>query len=206
MATSEAEVDSAAAIPILLFDGQCTPCRRLAAWVQASAGGEGSGATVSVRPIGEDPEALRALNPGLDIWEAYATSHLVMTDGSMKTGGEAVAEVLRRLPNCAWFSWLFALHVLGLRPFQGMLDAAFVVLAHARPILGCESCGTPSVWIRPIVWLMKLTASISGGESAPPLRRPSPHFTQQRVPAVPPSVDSEGRTVANRQLQGQRPK
>jgi hypothetical protein len=51
------------------------------------------------RPIGDDPEALLSLNPDLDIWGAYATIHLLMPDGSMKLGGEAVAEVLRNLPT-----------------------------------------------------------------------------------------------------------
>ena len=177
--------------PILLYDGQCTPCRRLAAWVQASAGGDDAGATVVVRPVGEDPAALHALHPGLDIWAAYATSHLVMADGSMLVGGEAVAEVLRRLPNCAWFSWLFALRILGLRPFQGLLDVAFVVLTHARPILGCESCGKPSVWIRPIVWLMKQTGSVGKGAGPRLAPHPSPHFTARTVVAAVPGSDGK---------------
>jgi hypothetical protein len=45
----------------------------------------GSGATsIVVRPIGQDPDELRALNQGLNIWDAYATIHLLMPDGSMK--------------------------------------------------------------------------------------------------------------------------
>jgi hypothetical protein len=153
--------------------------------VQASAGGDGPNATVVTRPVGEDPAALRALNPDLDIWAAYATSHLVMPDGSMKIGGEAVAEVLRCLPDCAWFSWMFALRILGVRPFQWLLNVAFVVLAHARPILGCESCGTPSIWIRPIVWAMKRTGSIGKGSRKPQTSHPSPHFTSRASPISP---------------------
>jgi predicted DCC family thiol-disulfide oxidoreductase YuxK len=192
VATPDTVAEPTSRAPVLLFDGQCTPCRRLAAWVQESAGGEGPAAAVVVRPVGEDPEALLALNPDLDIWAAYATSHLVMADGSMKIGGEAVAEVLRRLPNCAWFSWLFAVRVLGVRPFQGLLNAAFVVLAHARPILGCESCGTPNVWIRPIVWLMKRTGSIGKGAAPRPVPHPSPHFTSRAVAATAPAaVDAQ---------------
>ena len=37
------------------------------------------------------------MSPGLDIWDAYATIHLLMPDGSMRLGGEAVAEVLTLL-------------------------------------------------------------------------------------------------------------
>ena len=97
-----------------------------------------------VRPIGQDPEELRALNPDLNIWDAYATIHLLMPDGSMKLGGEAVAEVLRNLPSTRWFSWTFGINVFGTRPFQAMLNVAYAILADVRPVFGCESCGTPS--------------------------------------------------------------
>jgi|ERR1019366_4044743 predicted DCC family thiol-disulfide oxidoreductase YuxK len=85
--------------PILLFNDECGVCRTIANWVKKQAQ-EGSGVTpIVVRPIGQDPEELRALNQGLNIWDAYATIHLLMPDGSMKLGGEAVAEVLRNLPS-----------------------------------------------------------------------------------------------------------
>jgi hypothetical protein len=71
-----------------------------------------------------------------------------MPDGSMKTGGEAVAEVLRRLPNCAWFAWIFALGISDFRPFQLVLNLGYTVLADIRPLLGCESCGIPSPFIK----------------------------------------------------------
>jgi len=71
-----------------------------------------------------------------------------MPDGSMKLGGEAVAEVLRRLPNCAWFAWTFDIRLAGARPFQSLLDLGYRVLAEMRPILGCESCGIPSPWVK----------------------------------------------------------
>ena len=58
------------------------------------------------------------LNPDLDIWDAYATIHVLMPDGSMKLGGEAVAEVLRDLRNTKWFAWIFAVSMFGFRPFQ----------------------------------------------------------------------------------------
>ena len=61
-------------------------------------------AKLEARAIGNDPTELRTLNPNLAIWDVYATIHLLMSDGSMKTGGEAVAEVLRRLPATRWFA------------------------------------------------------------------------------------------------------
>ena len=75
-------------------------------------------ATIIERPIGNDPELLRSLNPDLDIWDAYATIHVLMPDGSMRLGGEAVAEVLRNLPSTKWFTGTFAISVFWVPPFQ----------------------------------------------------------------------------------------
>jgi predicted DCC family thiol-disulfide oxidoreductase YuxK len=133
--------------PILLFNGECAVCRSISRWVKTSADATRGGARILEQPIGDDPQALQALHPGLDIWDAYETIHLLMPDGSMKLGGEAVAEVLRRLPNCAWFAWIFALGIFGFRPFQLMLDLGYTILADVRPLLGCESCGIPSPFI-----------------------------------------------------------
>jgi hypothetical protein len=74
--------------PILLFNDECAVCRLIARWVQKSAARQIGGPPIIVRPIGDDPIALRALNPSLDIWDAYANIHLLMPDGSMKTNGE----------------------------------------------------------------------------------------------------------------------
>ena len=134
--------------PILLFSGDCAVCTRIAGWVrnatQSIAGPNG----LVVRPIGNDPLALSAMNPALDIWAAYETIHVLMPGGGMKLGGEAVAEVLRRVPRCRWFAWIFSVRVFRWRPFQSLLNLAYLILADARPLLGCDSCGIPSRWVR----------------------------------------------------------
>ncbi len=145
----------ASAEPILLYNGECAVCRAIAGWVKRSAAREPRAVRLVEQPIGDDPDALLRLNPKLNIWDAYETIHMLMPDGSMKTGGEAVAEVLRRLPNTRWFSGLFALDIFGLRPFQVALNAGYLVLADLRPLLGCESCGIPPPWVRPIAWAIK---------------------------------------------------
>jgi predicted DCC family thiol-disulfide oxidoreductase YuxK len=119
--------------PILLFNDECSVCRRIARWVQKSGQSKSGETSIVERPIGDDPEALRSLNPNLDIWDAYATIHLLMPDGSMKVGGEAVAEVLRTLHNTRWFAWNFAISIFGFRPFQSMLNVAYAILADVRP-------------------------------------------------------------------------
>jgi predicted DCC family thiol-disulfide oxidoreductase YuxK len=160
--------------PILLFDNECGVCRRIAGWVKKSAQLKSGKTSLVVRPIGDDPEALRVLSPGLDIWEAYATIHVVMPDGSMKRGGEAVAEVLRELPRTRWLARSFAISIFGFRPFQSILNMAYFILADVRPLFGCESCGTPSLWVRSIKWLMKLPQLVFDGRHQPST---TPHFT-----------------------------
>jgi predicted DCC family thiol-disulfide oxidoreductase YuxK len=160
--------------PILLFNDECGVCRSIASWVKKQAQA-GSGATsIVVRPIGQDPDELLSLNQGLNIWDAYATIHVLMPDGSMKLGGEAVAEVLRHLPSTRWFAWTFAISVFGVRPFQAILNLAYAILADVRPVFGCESCGTPSPWVRPIRWIVKWVESLFGGIPHP---GPSRHFS-----------------------------
>lgn len=173
----------AAGTPVLLFDDECGVCRFIAGRVRQAAGRPGAG-SLTVRPIGEDPEALRSLNPGLDIWQAYATVHVIMPDGTMKLGGEAVAEVLRRLPATSWLAGVFSYDVAGFRPFQKILDLAYVTLADVRPLFGCASCGAPGGWVRPVAWLVKSGKAFFSG--APPVH--APHFSVRRGKlAVPPA-------------------
>lgn len=144
--------------PILLFNDECAVCRLIARWVGKAAQRGVEGPAVIVRPIGNDPRALRTLNPGLDIWAAYANIHLLMPDGSMKIDGEAVAETLLRLPGTRWFARSFHLRLFGRSPFQAMLNAAYAILADVRPLLGCESCGIPPPWLRPFHWVAQRTS------------------------------------------------
>ncbi len=179
--------------PILLYNDECGVCRGIGHWVERSARHEaGEARSVVVRPIGDDPQALQALHPGLDIWDAYATIHILMPDGSMKVGGEAVAEVLRRVPSTRWFAGLFAIRLLGFRPFQAVLNVAYAILSDVRPLFGCESCGRPSAWLRPFVWLSKQTRAFF----APVRPRPrglSPHF----APLAPASPGAPRRASAS---------
>jgi predicted DCC family thiol-disulfide oxidoreductase YuxK len=160
--------------PILLFNDECAVCRHIGHWVQRSAQSKSDETSIIVQPIGDDPERLRSLNPDLDIWDAYATIHVLMPDGSMRLGGEAVAEVLRSMPNTKWFAWSFATTIFGFRPFQLILNVAYDILADVRPLFGCESCGKSRSWLRPIEWVTKWAKILIGGS---PHVSPTPHFT-----------------------------
>ena len=171
--------------PILLYNDECGVCRRVAGWVERSGQSRSAQPGLEERPIGADPEALRALHADLDIWDAYATIHLLMPDGSMKLGGEAVAEVLRDLPNTRWFAWSFSVGIFGVRPFQMLLNLAYAILSDVRPLFGCESCGTPSVWLQPMTGIRDWAKSTFGKHRP----HPSPHFTSlattaRRTPLV----------------------
>ena len=169
--------------PILLFNDECAVCRSIGSWVEKSARNKSGETSIIVRPIGDDPEALRLLNPELDIWDAYATIHVLMPDGSMKVGGEAVAEVLRDLGNTKWFAWCFDVSIVGFRPFQMALNVAYVILADVRPLFGCESCGKPSFWVRPIAPTIKWVKSIFSQNREP---SPTAHFSS--LPAIAPRM------------------
>jgi hypothetical protein len=174
--------------PILLFNDECAVCRRIGHWVQRSAQSRSGDTSLIVQPIGDDPDALLALDPDLDIWDAYETIHLLMPDGSMKLGGEAVAEVLRSLPNTKWFARSFAVSIFGFQPFQMILNMSYAILSDVRPIFGCESCGTPS-WLRPMGWITKWAKGIFGQKRH---TSPSPHFTSFSPRGRPPlPVDGE---------------
>jgi predicted DCC family thiol-disulfide oxidoreductase YuxK len=169
----------------LLYNDECSVCRGIARWVQASQRSDACRAALRVVPIGDDPLALRAMHPGLDIWDAYATIHLLMPDGSMRIGGEAVAGVLRLLPRTRWLAGAFSFSILGRRPFQGALNAAYAVLSAVRPLFGCESCGIPSPWLRPFVALVhRLRALFQGTRPRPRIA----HFASlsPRAHRVPP--------------------
>jgi predicted DCC family thiol-disulfide oxidoreductase YuxK len=160
--------------PILLFNDECAVCRDIGHWVQRSAQSGSDASSLQVEPIGDDPQRLLLLNPDLDIWDAYETIHLLMPDGSMRLGGEAVAEVLRDLPNTQWFARCFAVSVLGFRPFQFILNLAYAILADVRPLFGCESCGKPRTWLKPAAWASEFAKTLLGRNP----RHPStPHFS-----------------------------
>ena len=161
-------------LPTLLYNDECAVCRSIGHWVERSALNKSGETSLVVQPIGDDPQTLRSLNPDLDIWDAYATIHVLMPDGSMKLGGEAVAEVLRRLPNTKWFAWAFATKIFGFQPFQVMLNVAYAILADVRPLFGCESCGKSRIWLRPIDWITKWVKVLFGGSLRP---SPTPHFS-----------------------------
>jgi len=160
-------------LPILLFNDECAVCRHIGHWVQRSAQRASGDPAIIVQPIGDNPATLRSLNPDLDIWDAYATIHILMPDGSMRLGGEAVAQVLRILPTTKWFAWCFDTSIFGFRPFQVVLNVAYAILSDVRPLFGCESCGKPKI-LRPLQWMTQWWKTLMRRKPRPV---PTPHFS-----------------------------
>jgi predicted DCC family thiol-disulfide oxidoreductase YuxK len=193
--------------PVLLYNDECAVCRHIAHWVLRSARSASGDPSIVERPIGNDPEALALLNPDPDIWNAYATVHLLMPDGSMKIGGEAVAEVLRSIPSARWFTGIFAIGRGGFRPFQVLLDACYAALAAVRPLLGCESCGSTNVFVRSIARTIawgKAPFAKSGAPKPPrhfaaaTARRSVPAPALSRFPTAKPAVEDKAGAVRAR--------
>ena len=72
--------------PILLFNDECGVCRSIADWVKKQVQTESGAPSIVVRPIGQDPEELHALNQDLNIWDgAYETQMPSSLAASMST-------------------------------------------------------------------------------------------------------------------------
>ncbi len=140
--------------PILFYNQYCETCDAIAGWVKRAD--KKGGDLISERPIPKYQEDLDKIVPGLDLNEVYATSHLIMPDGTVYQGGEAVREVLERLNSTKWFADVFQVEIAGHKPFQAALNAGYHILDASRPALGCTSCGPNAVptWAKPIKWVV----------------------------------------------------
>jgi hypothetical protein len=108
-----------------------------------------------------------------------------MLDGTMKTGGEAVAEVFRRLPATRLLARCLSVRVLGVRPFQMALNVAYALLDDIRPLLGCESCGRTRPWVRPLQRLGDWAKTLRGDA---PAAKPSLHFAPLAAGRLAPKI------------------
>ena len=177
---------SAAIVPILLFDGGCQTCSAIAAWVRRCATKSDGSHRIIARPIGHDPVEVGQFIAGLNIWDAYAVVHVKMPDGSVKLGGEAVTEVLRCLPMTRWIAWCCDRRIFGIQPAQLVLNLAYHILDDIRPILGCDSCGRAKPWVRPFERLTKWVAGMGHAKVGP-----TQHLHFKPLPTAPRNPNRE---------------
>src|SRR5262245_44504679 len=92
--------------PIIIFDGECTFCRR---WIARAR--QTTGERVEYIPLQSDEIA--AQYPELGREDLESAVHLVEPDGQVTRGAEAAARLLA--PDIAWPLWLYQ-RVPGVRP------------------------------------------------------------------------------------------
>jgi predicted DCC family thiol-disulfide oxidoreductase YuxK len=93
--------------PTLIFDGECGFCRDSVRVLQRSDR-EGR---IAVVPF-QDPTTEARF--GIKLPTLAAAMHLVLPDGRVFAGADALPELGRLLPGKRWLTWLFA--VPGVRP------------------------------------------------------------------------------------------
>ena len=93
--------------PTLFYDGECGFCRDAVA-VLSRWDREGR---IELIPF---QDAARVAQFGLPLPALAAAMHLVLPDGRVVVGADAVPELGRLLPGKRWLTWLFA--VPGVRP------------------------------------------------------------------------------------------
>ncbi len=93
--------------PTLFYDGECGFCRDAVA-VLSRWDREGR---IELIPF---QDAARVAQFGLPLPALAAAMHLVLPDGRVVAGADAVPELGRLLPGKRWLTWLFA--VPGVRP------------------------------------------------------------------------------------------
>lgn len=148
--------------PVLFYNQYCETCDAIAGMVKKAD--RRGGDVIDEQSIPKYQEDLDKMIPGLKLEDVYTTSHLVMPDGTVYRGGDAVREVLERLSLTGWFSDVFGIKVGEHMPFQAILNKGYALLDAIRPALGCTSCGpnaTPT-WAKPIKWVVDAVKKLMG--------------------------------------------
>lgn len=147
---------------VLVYDGDCPQCRAGALWLlrRAEAGGARDLEVLPARsPL------RRARYPQLTDAACARAMQLVLPDGRVVSGAEAVPELLARVPRWRWLGGLLA------RPGAGRLSGrACAWIAHHRLRLGCE----PGPGPLPIGRAAGPDCP-PAGQASPPPDRSSPH-------------------------------
>jgi predicted DCC family thiol-disulfide oxidoreductase YuxK len=96
-------------VATLVYDGDCAMCRASALWIMRRAM---DGGALEILPCRSAPR--RARFPQITDAECMTAMQLVLPDGRVLAGADAVPELLRRVPRWRWVPGLFALP--GVRP------------------------------------------------------------------------------------------
>jgi predicted DCC family thiol-disulfide oxidoreductase YuxK len=116
----------------IIFDGACGFCRRMVGALAL----RDTARRFAFVPLSDPTIAARW--PGLDQAALSNAMHLMLPDGRVLAGADALPEILRRLPRWRRVAWVLSL--------PGALPVArrvYTVVARNRHRLGCKtsSCG-----------------------------------------------------------------
>jgi predicted DCC family thiol-disulfide oxidoreductase YuxK len=89
--------------PVLIYDGECPVCRGAVEWIRRRSGPE------AFEYLSCHAEELPRLFPSIEKGACLEAMHLVLPDGRVLAGGQAVPEILMRLPRWRWTAALFRL-------------------------------------------------------------------------------------------------
>lgn len=111
-----------AARPTIIYDGECSFCRRQVARIQRWSR-EGAFAYLT----SQTPDLLERY-PQLAQHNLGSGLRLVETDGAAFVGADAIYHITRRLPRWRWISWIY--RVPGIRAVAVRLYAAIAARRH----------------------------------------------------------------------------
>jgi ubiquinone biosynthesis monooxygenase Coq7 len=115
---------------VLIYDGDCAMCRASALWLMRRALGAGA-EELEILPC-RSP-ARRARFPQIDDAACLSAMQLVLPDGRILSGADAVPELLDRMPGWRWLRRAF--DVPGARPIA---RRAYAWIARNRMKLSCR--------------------------------------------------------------------
>ncbi|MBI4636750.1 MAG: DUF393 domain-containing protein [Candidatus Rokubacteria bacterium] len=116
---------------VLIYDGECAVCRASALWIMRRAL---SGGALEILPCRSSVR--RARFPQISDEACLTAMQLVLPDGRVLSGADAVPEILRRVRGWGWLARVFALP--GARPAARRL---YAWLAENRMRLHCRTSG-----------------------------------------------------------------
>ena len=91
-------------VATLIYDGECAMCRASALWLMRRAM---EGGALEILPCRSGPR--RARFPQVSDEQCMGAMQLVLPDGRVLAGADAVPELFARIPHWRWVPMLFAL-------------------------------------------------------------------------------------------------
>ena len=115
---------------VLIYDGDCAMCRASALWLMRRALGRGD---EELEILACRSQARRTRFPHIDEAACLSAMQLVLPDGRVLSGADAVPELLARMPGWRWLRHAF--DVPGARP---LARRAYAWIAANRLKISCR--------------------------------------------------------------------